>query len=157
MQLADTVKVHSPNPILTSLAGYTALPAVTKTTPAPVPAKDADKTAAIAKVTAAFNALVVKGVTLPFGKSTIILPADRTSKHELTSLAFYLVNSQAPAASGVSIDDINGNLIAMTVAQFQTLMVAYGAACLSAWTAYRQQVSQINAATDIQTINLIAS
>jgi hypothetical protein len=117
------------------------------------------QTAAVAKVTNTYNATVAKGVTLPnpVGKGTITLPADRTSKHELSSLAAHLINSQAPATSGVSIDDINGNLITMTVAQFQTLMVAYGTACLTAWTAYRQQVSQINAATDIPTITLIAS
>jgi hypothetical protein len=156
LQVADTVKVYSPNPVLTSLTGYTALTAPTKSVRL-VPATATDKAAAVAKVTDAFNAAVTKGVTLPFGKATITLPADRTSKHELTSLAAHLVNSKAAATSGVSIDDIDGNLIAMTAAQFQTLMAAYGQACLEAWTAFRQRVSQINAATDVATINLIAS
>lgn len=155
--LPAAAKVLGTTP-LTDIAGYTP---VTLTPGASAPAVlTKAKTAAITTVTNAYNALSA-GIALPdpsdpSGTGTITLAATTADRANFTELTTHLNNAGASAPATVTISDAKGVFHTLTHAQFKALMVAYGAACLTAWTNWQTQIAQIQQQQNVANVNLIA-
>lgn len=132
-QIADSAKIHGAAPVDTS--GYTVLP----------PA-EATKANVLAAALAKFEAQIAAGIRLPAPGGQIILAATPADQNNFANLVTHLGNEAGPADANITIADHAGALHTMTVAQFKTLMGAYGRAVYSSWASYQQSVAAIKAA-----------
>ena len=161
--VCNSATIYSQNPVVTDLTGYKP---ISSDGDRQVPT-DKERAAAVEKVTTTYNKLVAAGVTLPNPTGgTITLANADTDRNNFTQMISHLSNLEGTLTGAsltafpnlpVSILDKNGKMFTMTITQVRMLIADYGRACLTDWTAFQLQLTQIAGATSVALLNLIVS